>query len=115
MSEDCIFCKMVSGEIKPDIVYETDNVLAFRDLNPQAPTHVLLIPRQHIATLDELQEADSDLIGEIVLAATEVARKEGIAERGYRLVVNHRADGGKTVFHLHYHLLGGRVMNWPPG
>ena len=115
MSEDCIFCKMVSGEIKPVIVYQTDNVLSFRDLNPRAPTHVLLIPRQHIATLDELQEADSDLIGEIVLAATEVARKEGIAERGYRLVVNHRADGGQTVFHLHYHLLGGRVMNWPPG
>ncbi len=115
MSDDCIFCKMVSGEIKPDIVHETDNVLAFRDLNPQAPTHVLLIPRQHIATLDELQEADQDLIGEIVLAATEVARNEGIAERGYRLIANHQADGGQTVFHIHFHLVGGRPMNWPPG
>jgi histidine triad (HIT) family protein len=115
MSEDCIFCKMASGEIQPDIVHETDNVLAFRDQNPQAPTHIVLIPRSHIATLNDLQAADQDLIGEIVLAATEVARKEGIAERGYRLVANCHADGGQTVFHIHFHLVGGRSMDWPPG
>ena len=112
---DCIFCKMASGEIEPDIVYQTDELLAFRDVNPQAPTHVLIIPRRHITTLDELQAGDRDLMGELVLAAAEVAKIAGIAKGGYRLVANCQKDGGQTVFHIHFHLLGGRPMHWPPG
>ena len=112
---DCLFCKMVSGEIKPDTVFENDHVLAFRDIDPQAPTHVLVVPQRHIATLDDLDSGTSALVGEMVLAAAEVARREGFAEQGYRTVMNCNADGGQTVFHIHLHLLGGRVMRWPPG
>jgi len=112
---DCLFCKMVSGEIAPDTVYENDNVLAFRDVNPQAPTHVLVIPKQHIATLNELDNTHRDLIGEMYLAAREVARQDGIDERGYRTVMNCNADAGQSVFHIHLHVLGGRAMTWPPG
>ena len=112
---DCIFCKMVSGEIQPDVVYENDDVLAFRDMNPQAPTHVLVIPKQHIATLNDLDEAHIDIVGRMTLAAAAVARQEGFAEAGYRTVMNCNDDGGQTVFHIHMHLLGGRPMRWPPG
>jgi len=112
---DCPFCKMVAGEIKPDIVYEDDEVLAFRDINPQAPTHVLVIPKQHIATLNDVDDAHAPLIGRMVQAAAAVARQEGFAESGYRTVMNCNADGGQTVFHIHLHLLGGRPMHWPPG
>jgi histidine triad (HIT) family protein len=110
---DCLFCKMVSGEIKPAVVYETDDVLAFRDINPRAPTHVLIIPKRHVATLDDLD--DPALAGQLLLAAQSVARQEGLQDNGYRTVVNCRADGGQEVFHLHLHVLGGRRMTWPPG
>ncbi len=112
---DCLFCKMVAGEIQPDVVYENEQVLAFRDLNPQAPTHVLVIPKKHIATLNDLQGEDTALAGALFHAAKEVARIDNIAERGYRTVVNCNAEAGQTVFHLHLHVLGGRPMGWPPG
>ncbi|WP_297527539.1 histidine triad nucleotide-binding protein [Thiohalobacter sp.] len=112
---DCLFCKMASGEIQPDVVYENDEVLAFRDINPQAPTHVLVIPRRHISTLNDLTEADAELVGKLFLAAKEVARIDGIAEAGYRTVMNCNAQAGQTVFHIHLHVLGGRAMHWPPG
>ena len=110
---DCLFCKMVAGEIKPAVVFENDHILAFRDIKPQAPTHVLIIPKQHYATLDDLN--DQSLAGELLLAAQWVARQEGIADSGYRTVINCRGDGGQEVGHLHLHLLGGRGMKWPPG
>jgi len=112
---DCLFCKMVSGEITPDTVYEDDDVLAFRDISPQAPTHVLVIPRQHVATLNDLDSDSAGLIGKMVMAAAEIARQEGFSEQGYRTVMNCNAHGGQTVFHIHLHLLGGRAMAWPPG
>ena len=112
---DCIFCKIASGEIKSDRVYEDDEIVAFRDLNPQAPTHVLLIPRRHIATTNDLTPDDAALIGRLTLAAKEIAEQEGIAGRGYRTVLNCNAEAGQSVFHIHVHLLGGRPMRWPPG
>lgn len=110
---DCLFCKMVAGEIKPDTVYEDDKVLAFRDLNPQAPVHVLIIPKVHVATLNEL--TDRELAGHLMLTAAKLARQEGLAEDGYRTLVNCNHHGGQAVYHLHVHLLGGRQMRWPPG
>lgn len=115
MAENCLFCKMVSGEIKPDVIYQDDAVLAFRDINPQAPHHFLVIPRRHIATLNELGPGDADLVGKLFLAAKTVARQEGIAQAGYRTVINCNADAGQSVFHVHLHVLGGRHMSWPPG
>jgi len=112
---DCLFCKMVAGEIKPDVVYEDPEVLAFRDINPQAPTHVLVIPKRHISTINDIQPADAELIGKLYLAARQVAAQEGIDGRGYRTVINCLEDAGQAVFHLHLHLLGGRPMRWPPG
>ncbi|MCU7916194.1 MAG: histidine triad nucleotide-binding protein [Candidatus Thiodiazotropha sp. (ex Gloverina cf. vestifex)] len=112
---DCLFCKFVSGEIKPDTVYEDDDVLAFRDINPQAPTHILVVPKHHIATLDDLQLKDDALIGKLYLAAQKIAKQEGIDEAGYRTVINCNEQAGQTVFHIHLHLLGGRSMTWPPG
>jgi histidine triad (HIT) family protein len=112
---DCLFCKMVNGEIEPDTVFEDDAVLAFRDINPQAPLHVLVIPKAHIATLNELEEEHGELIGKMYLAAQRIARDEGYAERGYRTVVNCNEEAGQSVFHVHLHLLAGRPMNWPPG
>jgi histidine triad (HIT) family protein len=112
---DCIFCKLVSGEIQPDVVLETDEVLAFRDLEPQAPTHVLVIPKRHISTINDLQPDDAELIGKLYLVAQQVAADEGLSESGYRTVMNCNRDGGQTVFHIHLHLLGGRPMSWPPG
>jgi histidine triad (HIT) family protein len=110
---DCLFCKFVAGDIKPAIVHETDNILAFRDIHPQAPTHILIIPKQHVATLDDLD--DPQLAGDLLLAARLIAKQEGIAEGGYRTVINCRSDGGQEVYHLHLHLLGGRGLKWPPG
>lgn len=110
---DCIFCKMVSGEIKPDIVFEDENVLAFRDINPQAPVHILIIPKQHISTLNDLQ--DVSLAGHLLLAVIKIAAQEGLSEGGYRTVINCNAHGGQDVYHLHLHLLGQRQMRWPPG
>ncbi len=112
---DCIFCKIAAGEFSTEFVYEDDALVAFRDLNPQAPTHVLVIPRRHIATTNDLTDADAGLIGQMTLAARRIAKQEGIAERGYRTVINCNAQAGQTVFHIHLHLLGGRPMGWPPG
>jgi histidine triad (HIT) family protein len=116
MSEaDCLFCKFVSGELDADTVFETDKVLAFRDINPQAPTHVLIVPRKHIATINDLTESDADEIGNLYLAAKKVAHDEGFSDKGYRVVMNCNAAAGQTVFHIHLHLLGGRTFGWPPG
>lgn len=112
---DCLFCKMASGAIKPATVYEDADVLAFRDIDPKAPTHVLVIPKRHIATLNDLSAADADIVGKLFLVAKEIAQKEGIAVRGYRTVMNCNREAGQSVFHLHLHLLGGRAMHWPPG
>ena len=110
-----IFDKIISREIPADIVHEDDEVLAFRDINPQAPVHVLFIPKRPIPTLDAAQPSDAELIGRLVLAAAAWARREGHAENGYRVVMNCNADGGQTVFHIHLHLLAGRALKWPPG
>ena len=112
---DTIFGKIIRREIPADIVYEDDDVLAFRDLNPQAPVHVLFVPKKAIATLDEATPADAELLGKLLLATAAYARREGLAEKGYRTVINCNEHGGQTVFHLHVHLLGGRHMHWPPG
>lgn len=112
---DCIFCKIVSGDIPGDIVYQDDDVLAFRDLNPQAPTHVLVIPKKHISTTNDIQPEDASLVGKLFLAAQQVAQQEGIAESGYRSVLNCNEGAGQSVFHIHLHVLGGRQMTWPPG
>ena len=116
MSEqDCLFCKILDGEIPADIVLETDTTVAFRDINPQAPTHVLVIPRKHIATLNDIESGDREIVGDLYLAASAIAKSEGVAEPGYRAVRNCNAAAGQTVFHIHLHVLGGRSMNWPPG
>jgi histidine triad (HIT) family protein len=112
---DTIFSKIIRREIPAQIVYEDDDVLAFRDVNAQAPVHVLFIPKRPIATLNDLEAADADLIGKLVLAATRFARAEGFSEQGYRCVINCNGDGGQSVYHLHLHLLAGRQMHWPPG
>lgn len=112
---DTIFGKIAAGEVPADIVYQDEDLVAFRDLSPQAPTHILIIPRRPIPSLNHLEEGDTDLVGRLFLAAAKVARQVGIAEAGYRVVVNCNAAGGQTVFHLHLHLLGGRAMRWPPG
>ncbi|MGH8225537.1 MAG: histidine triad nucleotide-binding protein [Gammaproteobacteria bacterium] len=113
--DDCLFCKMVRGEIKPDTVYEDEEILAFRDVNPQAPVHILIVPKRHIAIVNDLDAEDAALAGRLVLTAARLAAEEGIAESGYRTVFNCNAGAGQSVFHLHLHLLGGRHMGWPPG
>ena len=116
MSEqDCLFCKIVAGEIPGEIVFESDSAIAFRDINPQAPTHVLVIPRRHIATINDLEEEDRSLVGDLYLAAKAIAAEEGIAESGYRAVMNCNEGAGQSVFHIHLHVLGGRGLAWPPG
>ena len=112
---DCLFCKLLAGGIPASIVYEDERVVAFRDINPQAPTHILVIPRRHIATLNDLGPDDDGLVGELVRRAAAIAREQGHAERGYRVVFNCNADAGQTVFHIHLHLVGGRKLGWPPG
>ncbi|MCB1807196.1 MAG: histidine triad nucleotide-binding protein [Candidatus Competibacteraceae bacterium] len=114
MSET-IFSKIIAREIPADIVFENDQVLAFRDINPQAPVHVLIIPKKPIATLNELADADAELVGQLFLAAKQIAADMGVAEAGYRTVMNCNRDGGQDVFHIHLHLLAGRQMGWPPG
>lgn len=110
---DCLFCKMASGEIKPDVVYEDEQLLAFRDIHPQAPLHVLIIPKRHVANLNDLDDA---LLGGLMLqTAAKIAAQFGYADSGYRTVFNCNGDGGQTVHHLHLHLLAGRQMHWPPG
>jgi len=112
---DCLFCKILDGEIPCDKVYENDHVIAFRDVNPQAPTHVLVIPRKHISTINDLTADDKNIVGEMMLAAQAIAKQEGIEDDGYRLVMNCNEGAGQTVFHIHLHILGGRIMGWPPG
>ncbi|MFC4761499.1 histidine triad nucleotide-binding protein [Dyella koreensis] len=112
---DTIFGKIIRREIPADIVYEDDDVLAFRDLNAQAPVHVLFVPKRAIASLDEAKASDAELLGKLLLAAAAYARQQGLAEQGYRTVINCNEHGGQTVFHLHVHLLAGRRMHWPPG
>ena len=112
---DCLFCKIREGEIPCDMVYQTDDIMAFRDVNPQAPTHILIVPCKHIATVNDLKEGDKDMVGNMLLAASKIAADEDIAEDGYRLVLNCNSKAGQTVFHIHMHLIGGRVMTWPPG
>jgi len=114
MSED-LFLKIISREIPADIVYENDDVLAFRDLNPQAPLHVLIIPKVHIRTINDMQPQNAELFGKLFLAAQEIAAQQGVAEDGYRVVMNCNSAAGQTVFHVHLHLLGGRQFDWPPG
>lgn len=111
---DCLFCKIVAGDIPADIVYESDTALAFRDINPQAPTHVLVIPRKHISTINDIGVDDETLIGSLYTAAREIASAEGIAEDGYRAVMNCNESAGQSVFHIHLHVLGGKRMGWPP-
>jgi len=112
---DCLFCRIASGEIPSAKVYEDEQVLAFKDINPAAPVHVLVIPKRHIASLAHVEEGDRDLLGTLLVKFKEIAASLGLDQRGYRLVVNAGEDGGQTVGHIHFHLLGGRRMAWPPG
>lgn len=112
---DCLFCGIVKGEIKGNIIYQDNSVVAFKDINPRAPVHLLIVPRKHISTLLDLQQEDKLLIGDIFSAANQLARDQEISTGGFRVVVNCGPGAGQTVFHLHFHLLGGRPMAWPPG
>lgn len=112
---DCLFCRIVAGTIPATIVHQDEQLIAFRDINPQAPMHVLIVPRRHIASLNALTEADDQIVGEMVRRAAAIARSNGCADRGYRTVFNCNAEAGQTVFHIHLHVLGGRPMTWPPG
>ena len=115
MSTSCLFCRIVAGEEPADLLHETDTVVAFRDLRPQAPTHILLIPKEHVGDLTEIDDEHGGVLVDIVKAAKHLAETEGIDESGWRLVANVGSDAGQSVFHLHFHLLGGRHMAWPPG
>lgn len=115
MSSNCIFCKIVAGEIPAEQVFADEQVVAFRDIDPQAPEHILIIPRRHIPTTLDLSEGDNDLVGHIYQVAGRIARQLGFAEQGFRVVNNCNEQGGQVVWHLHFHLLAGRQMNWPPG
>lgn len=112
---DCLFCRVVAGEVESTVIAESERWVAIRDINPQAPVHVLVIPREHIATTNDLTADDEPLVGQLVRAAAEIAAREGIAESGYRLVLNCNRGAGQSVFHVHMHLFGGRPMGWPPG
>ena len=116
MSENnCLFCRIITGEIPSNKVYENDLAFAFHDINPQAPTHILIVPKKHIASLNEASQDDQALLGHLTLVASELANNLGIAEGGYRTVINTGAGAGQSVWHIHVHLLGGREMGWPPG
>lgn len=112
---DCLFCRIANGELPTEIVYEDDMLLAFRDINPQAPTHMLVIPKRHIESINHATLDDAELLGHMIFAAKEVASQEGLHDNGYRLVFNTNHHGGQTVYHIHLHVLGGRQMTWPPG
>ena len=115
MASDCLFCKIAAGDIPAKLVYQDEQLVAFRDINPVAPTHILLIPRRHIPSLAGTDSGDRELLGSLLLAARKLARDEGLAADGYRVVTNTGANAGQSVPHLHFHLLGGRAMHWPPG
>ena len=112
---DCLFCKIAAGEIPADVVFEDEEIMAFRDINPQAPVHVLVIPRRHIRGFDDIGVDDEALVGRVARATARVAEQEGVAQSGYRCVVNRGPDAQQSVDHLHFHVLGGRQMTWPPG
>ncbi len=112
---DCLFCKIINKEINSDILFEDDDVLAFKDINPQAPIHFLIVPKKHISTINDLQQEDEKITGKMILIAQSLAKQENIDEKGYRLVFNCNSEGGQAVYHIHLHLLGGRRMQWPPG
>jgi histidine triad (HIT) family protein len=112
---DCLFCKIVAGEIPADIIYESDDAIAFRDINPKAPTHVLVIPRKHISTINDIAIEDEALVGKLFTAAREIAAADGVAEDGYRVAMNCNEAAGQSVFHIHLHVMGGRQFDWPPG
>ncbi len=112
---DCLFCKIVDGDIPADIVFESESALAFRDINPKAPTHVLIIPRRHVSTINDIEPGDESLVGSLFSAARKIAAEEGLADDGYRVVMNCNEAAGQSVFHIHLHLLGGRTLKWPPG
>jgi histidine triad (HIT) family protein len=111
----CLFCRIISREIQATIVYEDEQLVAFNDINPQAPTHVLLVPRRHIESLNDLTRDDDQLVGELVRRAAAIAKQRGVSASGFRTVFNTNVDAGQSVFHIHLHLLGGRPMHWPPG
>jgi len=113
--QDCLFCRIIQKKIPARIIHEDEEVLAFEDINPQAPVHILVIPKKHLATALDIRPEDHALIGKLFQAAGAIARERGIAEHGFRLVMNTNADAGQTVFHIHLHILGGRPMHWPPG
>jgi len=113
--QDCLFCKIIAREIPSQVVYEDDRVLAFKDINPVAPVHILIIPKKHISTLVDLKPDDAEVIGHIFLTATKLAAELGLADKGFRVVSNCKEEGGQTVYHIHFHLIGGRQMQWPPG
>lgn len=115
MNKDCLFCRIISGGIKSDIVYRDEQTLAFKDINPQAPVHILIIPKEHIERISDLSEENKEIVSNLILAANRLARDNGIEETGYRLVLNCGPDAGQAVFHIHLHLLGGRKLGWPPG
>ncbi|HZS07010.1 MAG TPA: histidine triad nucleotide-binding protein [Blastocatellia bacterium] len=112
---DCLFCRIVAGEIPSQKIYEDEHAIAFRDVNPQAPTHALLIPRRHVASLNDVTGEDHKLLGHLLCVAPKIAKQEGLADDGYRLVINTGAGAGQSVFHIHLHILGGRPLTWPPG
>ena len=112
---DCLFCKIINREIPSDIIYENEHILAFNDINPVAPVHILIIPKEHISTLNDIDENHTQTMGELFLAAKAIASKEGLSDSGYRTVFNCNKDAQQTVFHIHHHLIGGRKMTWPPG
>lgn len=112
---ECLFCKIIAGEMPATIVFEDETIMAFRDISPQAPTHLLIVPKKHIATLNDTHDKDEALLGHIVGTATKLARTSGLGEAGYRLIFNTNEDGGQAVYHIHLHILGGRRMSWPPG
>ncbi len=114
-AKDCIFCKIADGHVPVALVYEDDVCVAFNDLSPQAPTHILVVPREHVASLDKTDEMNESALGHLLLTGAKIAREQGFAENGYRVVINTNADGGQTVFHLHVHLLAGRQFIFPPG
>lgn len=113
--DDCLFCKILAGDIPADVIYESETAIAFRDINPQAPLHVLIIPRKHVATINDIQVEDQAIVGSLFSAAAEIAQREGFSDEGYRSVMNCNEAAGQTVFHIHLHLLGGRELTWPPG
>ena len=115
MEQDCLFCRIIAGEIPSDVIYQDERSIVFRDINPQAPAHLLVIPREHLDSLDDASQKDEAMLGHLLRVAARVANEQGLSESGYRTVINTGAGAGQSVFHLHVHVLGGRSLQWPPG